>query len=115
MAETKQAKGGNPLDALPTAKDLMKQIALREAEKASAALKAQNAEEAGSLAAAVATIAARDYRKAVSALDRTQERKARPFSRPDKWAGRALLSCLLCWILVPLRTYSRLAGEIGRD
>lgn len=46
MAETKQAKGGNPLDALPTAKDLMKQIALREAEKASAALKAQNAEEA---------------------------------------------------------------------
>lgn len=46
MAETKQAKSGNPLDALPTAKDLMKQIALREAEKASAALKAQNAEEA---------------------------------------------------------------------
>jgi hypothetical protein len=46
MAETKQAKSGNPLDALPTAKDLMKQIALREAEKASAALKAENAEEA---------------------------------------------------------------------
>src|SRR6202047_1282855 len=46
MAETKQAKGGNPLDALPTAKDLMKQIALREAQKASAALKAQTAEEA---------------------------------------------------------------------
>jgi hypothetical protein len=45
MAQTKQAKGGNPLDALPTAKDLMKQIALREAEKASAALKAQTAEE----------------------------------------------------------------------
>jgi len=77
--------------------------------------KARSVEEAGSLEAAVATIAARDYRKAVSALDRTQERKARPFSRPDKWAGRALLSCLLCWILVPLRTYSRLAGEIGRD
>src|ERR1700722_3945191 len=46
MAETKQAKSGNPLDALPTAKDLMKQIALREAEKASAALKAQTDEEA---------------------------------------------------------------------
>jgi hypothetical protein len=46
MAETKQAKSSNPLDALPTAKDLMKQIALREAEKASAALKAQTAEEA---------------------------------------------------------------------
>ena len=46
MAETKQAKSGNPLDALPTAKDLMKQIALREAAKASAALKAQTAEEA---------------------------------------------------------------------
>ena len=45
MAETKQAKSGNPLDALPTAKDLMKQIALREAAKASAALKAQTAEE----------------------------------------------------------------------
>ena len=26
MAETKQAKGGNPLDALPTAKDLMKPV-----------------------------------------------------------------------------------------
>src|SRR5580698_5184274 len=46
MAEAKQAKSSNPLDALPTAKDLMKQIALREAEKASAALKAQTAEEA---------------------------------------------------------------------
>ena len=46
MAQTKQAKGGNPLDTLPTAKDLMKQIALREAAKASAALKAQTAEEA---------------------------------------------------------------------
>ena len=46
MAETKQAKGGNPLDALPTAKDLMKQIALREAEKASEALRAQTAEDA---------------------------------------------------------------------
>jgi hypothetical protein len=46
MAETKQAKAGNPLDALPTAKDLMKQIALREAEKASEALRAQTAGEA---------------------------------------------------------------------
>jgi hypothetical protein len=46
MAETTQAKSSNPMDALPTAKDLMKQIALREAEKASAALKAQTAEEA---------------------------------------------------------------------
>jgi hypothetical protein len=46
MAETKQAKGGNPLDALPTAKDLMKQIALREAEKASEALRAQTAGDA---------------------------------------------------------------------
>ena len=46
MAETKQAKGGNPLDALPAAKDLMKQIALREAAKASEALRAQTAEEA---------------------------------------------------------------------
>jgi hypothetical protein len=46
MPETKQAQGSNPLDALPAAKDLMKQIALREAEKASEALKAQNAEDA---------------------------------------------------------------------
>jgi hypothetical protein len=46
MAETKQAKRSDSLDALPTAKDLLKQIALREAEKASAALKAQTAEEA---------------------------------------------------------------------
>src|ERR1700732_4686205 len=46
MAETKQAKAGNPLDTLPTAKDLMKQIALREAAKASEALRAQTAEEA---------------------------------------------------------------------
>jgi hypothetical protein len=46
MAETKQVKAGNPLDALPAAKDLMKQIALREAAKASEALRAQTAEEA---------------------------------------------------------------------
>ena len=36
----------NPLDTLPAAKDLMKQIALREAEKASEAARARNAEEA---------------------------------------------------------------------
>jgi hypothetical protein len=36
----------NPLDAVPTAKDLMKQIAQREAEKASDALRAMTAEEA---------------------------------------------------------------------
>ena len=36
----------NPLDAMPTAKDLMKQIAQREAAKASDALRAKTAEEA---------------------------------------------------------------------
>jgi hypothetical protein len=36
----------NPLAALPSAKDLMKQIALKEAEKASDALRAQTAAEA---------------------------------------------------------------------
>ena len=46
MAETKQAKGSNPLDELPTAKDVMKQIALREAEKASAAVREMNAADA---------------------------------------------------------------------
>ena len=46
MPETNQAQGANPLDALPTAKDLMKQLALREAAKASEALRAETAEEA---------------------------------------------------------------------
>jgi hypothetical protein len=46
MAETMQAKGSNPLDELPTAKDVMKQIALREAEKASAAMREMNAADA---------------------------------------------------------------------
>jgi hypothetical protein len=46
MAETTQAKGGNPLDALPTAKDVRTQIALREAEKASAASRESTAAEA---------------------------------------------------------------------
>jgi len=36
----------NILDQLPTANDLMKQIALREAEKASEAMRARSAEEA---------------------------------------------------------------------
>ena len=44
MAEAKTAD--DPLAGLPTAKDLMKQIALREAEKASAAVKEMNAAEA---------------------------------------------------------------------
>jgi hypothetical protein len=43
MAEAKAAD--DPLAGLPTAKDLMKQIALREAEKASAAVKEMNAAE----------------------------------------------------------------------
>jgi hypothetical protein len=42
-----EAKGNaDPLAALPTAKDIMKQIALREAEKASAAERELNAAEA---------------------------------------------------------------------
>ena len=44
MAEAKAAD--DPLAGLPTAKDVMKQIALREAEKASAAVKEMNAAEA---------------------------------------------------------------------
>jgi hypothetical protein len=44
MAEAKAAD--DPLAGLPTAKDVMKQIALREAEKASAAMKEMNAAEA---------------------------------------------------------------------
>ena len=40
------AAQNNPFDAMPTAKDLMKQIALREAEKASDASRAKTAEEA---------------------------------------------------------------------
>jgi hypothetical protein len=46
MAETKAASAADPLAALPTAKDVLKEIALREAEKASAALKEMNAAEA---------------------------------------------------------------------
>ena len=44
MAEAKAAD--DPLAGLPTAKDVMKQIALLEAEKASAAMKEMNAAEA---------------------------------------------------------------------
>ena len=46
MAEAKAANPKDPLAALPTAKDVMKQIALREAEKASAAAREMNAAEA---------------------------------------------------------------------
>jgi hypothetical protein len=46
MAEAKQSAGADPLAGLPTAKDIMKQIALREAEKASAAERELNAAEA---------------------------------------------------------------------
>jgi len=44
MAEAKAAD--DPLAGLPTAKDVMKQIALREAEKASAAAREMNAADA---------------------------------------------------------------------
>ena len=46
MAETQVATAQDPLAALPTAKDVMKQIALREAEKASAAARELNAADA---------------------------------------------------------------------
>jgi hypothetical protein len=46
MAEAKAANTTDPLAVLPTAKDVLKQIALREAEKASAAVKEMNAAEA---------------------------------------------------------------------
>ena len=37
MADVKAQKSADPLAALPTAKEVMEQIALKEAEKASAA------------------------------------------------------------------------------
>ena len=46
MAEAKTAKNADPLAAVPTAKDLMKQIALKEAQKATEAARAQTAAEA---------------------------------------------------------------------
>jgi hypothetical protein len=46
MAEATQAKSPDPLGKLPTAKEIMQQIALREAEKASAAARERTAAEA---------------------------------------------------------------------
>ena len=46
MAEAKAANPKDPLAALPTAQDVMTQIALREAEKASAAAREMNAADA---------------------------------------------------------------------
>ena len=46
MSEAKSAINPGSLDTLPNAKDLMKEIALREAEKASAAIKEQSAADA---------------------------------------------------------------------
>jgi hypothetical protein len=46
VATEKKAKAADPLDALPSAKDVMKQIALREADKASALMRERTAAEA---------------------------------------------------------------------
>ncbi len=46
MTDTPQVKPGDPLGELPTAKEIMQQIALREAEKASAAARERTAAEA---------------------------------------------------------------------
>jgi hypothetical protein len=46
MAEATQGKSHDPLGKLPTAKEIMQQIALREAEKASAAVRERTAAEA---------------------------------------------------------------------
>lgn len=46
MPQTKQAKDASPLGSLPTAKELMKQIALKEAAKAADSARAMSAEEA---------------------------------------------------------------------
>jgi hypothetical protein len=46
MAEAKAAENSDPLAALPTAKEILKQIALREAEKASKAVRELSAAEA---------------------------------------------------------------------
>ncbi len=45
MQDVKEKKGAGRLDVLPTAKDIMKGIALREAEKASDAMRAKGAED----------------------------------------------------------------------
>jgi hypothetical protein len=46
MAQAKKAENTDPLAVLPTAKDVMKQIALKEAEKASASMRELTAAEA---------------------------------------------------------------------
>jgi len=46
MTEAAEANGADPLGALPNAKDLVNQIALREAEKASEGARAEAAAEA---------------------------------------------------------------------
>jgi hypothetical protein len=46
MPQSKQAKDADPLSQLPTAKDLMKQIAVKEAAKAADSARAMSAEEA---------------------------------------------------------------------
>jgi hypothetical protein len=46
MADAKVAANADPLAVLPTAKDLLRQIALKEAEKASAAMRELSAAEA---------------------------------------------------------------------
>jgi hypothetical protein len=46
MPTSKPPKKANALDSLPTAKDLLKEIALKEAAKASDSMRAKSAEEA---------------------------------------------------------------------
>ena len=46
MAEVKTQKTADPLAALPSAKEVMEQIALKEAEKASAAMREVSAADA---------------------------------------------------------------------
>src|SRR6516164_1160810 len=46
MADVKAQKSADPLATLPTAKEVMEQIALKEAEKASAAVRELSAAEA---------------------------------------------------------------------
>jgi hypothetical protein len=45
MADAKRTKSADPLSVLPTAKDVMKKIALQEAEKATAAARERTAAE----------------------------------------------------------------------
>ncbi len=46
MPAAKPSNSANPLDSLPTAKEIMKQMAIKEAAKASDSMKAMSAEEA---------------------------------------------------------------------